>query len=176
MSRIDDHIKELQLQKKKIKYLNYLVDQVEKSTIKKGFEEFKDTLGKEFLELINVKITSIENGEEVHSSFNSDNLTAKEIDFVRTLIKRTQQKKQISKQEQKESKKPLLSEVPKLQNEDTMDPLSFSLKYKYLYGKLVQLDSGAHGKVVGAVVPNIIVKLDDGRTANIKPNKLKIVS
>ncbi len=169
MSNIDDQIKFLQRQKKKIQFLKFIKNKAEShSDVDKDIrKEVSEMVGS----FIDIKIKEIESGQEV-GILSSNTFSDQDVQILRQLIDKVSKKsstpiskptpvKPVETPPKQKLSKPLKKKV------DQETVLQFRDSYLYLSDKHVTVEnpnSGEQfeGKVVGLQYPHVILRTDSG--------------
>ena len=173
MSKIDDQIKELQLKKKKIEFLNHILKSA-KDYKHKDFDDIKESVIEDLEKFVTNAIVGIENG----SGVNWDGLMDQnDLAILKTMVNKVKNrpaptpKNQPYNNSSPEKKKPVA---------DPNDKLSFALNNRHLANKRVTVANDQNmqvqGEVVGLDAPNVVVRTDAGPTINVPIDKVSPIN
>lgn len=172
MSKIDDLIKQLQLKKKKIDYINYIDDLLSKDKHCIDFAPVKE----EVLALIKpvlVKLSKeIEDGVTSEES-KKDNLSTEDLQLLKTLAEKAKARISGPVTNTVHSKPQVPVKREALTNKDK---LAFAMENRGLADKLVLVDNGDNttleGRVVGLDAPNVIIRTDNGSVIQVPVDRV----
>lgn len=176
MSKIDDQIKELQVKKRKVEFLNSLKGFISNSTTSKEFSDVKKEIEILVNEFVENQIKIIEDGEAPKSENPANQLADNEVVVLKDMVTRF-----LSKTNQVTKEKEI--EVPKVQVEKQripmpqQDKISFALANRHLDHKRVKVitqNGNVSGIVCGLDAPNVVVKTDNGYTIEVTLDKIII--
>lgn len=172
MSKIDDQIRELQLRKTKIEFLEHILKSAQDYD-HVGFKEVKEEVVSRLEKFVNDSIEEIESGVS-GSNGSSGELTQEDIQVVKMLAQKAKNKINNT-----------TTRTPPAQPKqkpvaDPNDKLNFALNNRHLADKRVSVANNenmqVHGKVVGLDAPNVIVKTDTGPTIEVPITNISLLS
>ncbi len=186
MSKIDKLIQELQLKKKKIDYIDYIVELLKGDTTCIDFKEVQsEVLSKVEPLLLSLK-SSIENDlpQEIVEQRKSE-FEPKELQILKTLASKAMDRVQNSSTPLIEANSPFIKEIPPAQPRPPKKPLmsnhdkiNFAMSNRHLADKKVKFNSDEGipitGKVVGLDAPNVVVKTDSGPTVEVPLERIQL--
>jgi hypothetical protein len=176
MQSIDSQIKTLLLKKKKIDYINYLLDLIKNDTKCIDFTEVKQEVMSQIEPFFAEVIASIETGTDIAKSV-SNSFSNKEVEVLQNLVQRTLAKQSNPAPQTETTQKPIqpTRNLPELSQ---ADKLSFALANRHFANKRVQIINDQNvqinGVCVGLDAPNVLVRTDSGPTIQVPLEKIVI--
>lgn len=172
MSKIDTQIKELLAKKKKVDYINYVLDLVKNDTKCIDFSEVKTEIVAQIEPHLLKLIEQIESDVLTESKDTKQLISEEDLEILKLLANKVKSKDSI---EPKKVNNP----PPKQNNQQhasTQDKMNFALNNRHLAGKRVQVindqNIDLHGKVVGLDAPFVLVETDTGPVINVPLEKV----
>lgn len=174
MSSIDAQIKALQLKKKKIDYIAYIVDLLKNDTKCIDFKDVKKEVVSQIEPFLKDLVSAIETDSEVKKAEGSSipGLTPEQAKALVQVADRVLNKPEVAAVDALKQAAPKPQEVEMSPG----DKISFAMDNRHLSNQRVQVinDTNAqiYGTVVGLDAPNIIVKTETGPTIKVPLNKV----
>jgi uncharacterized membrane protein len=164
MSKIETLIKELEFKKKKIEFINTILESV------KEYEDVEDEVKADILvimeEFVAKVVDSIENDAGVESDKKSE-FSKEEVDALRAVAQRLK-----NKPVQETASQPPAPKKPQRTPVDNNDKLAFAMENRRLADKKVKVintenDVSFIGTVVGLDAPFVVVQPKDGPAVKV---------
>lgn len=175
MSKIDEQIQQLFLKKKKIDFLNHILDSAKKYD-HKDYKEVKDDVISILDGFIQSSIESIESDKEIAKSSIESQVSEEDYQILKTMIDKVKSKKSKPKDSPYEKSKEVKDNK---QYTQPQDKLSFAMDNRHLANKEVSVANDQNmiikGKVVGLDAPHVVVKTEAGPTINVPLDKISLL-
>jgi hypothetical protein len=173
MSKIEDKIKELLLQQKKVEFLKYI-----KSTIvvPETYTEIAEEIQSLVFAFVDAQIDMIEEAKTESEKTFAHKKVQEQLEFTQNEIQVL--KEMVQKLVNKSNGKAPVNVYENQTEEEPSDPLRFAQKHRHLDSKRVRFntkDGQVTGVVVGLTTPNILIKTDTGYTVPVAPSALQII-
>jgi hypothetical protein len=172
MSKIDTQIKELLTKKKKVDYINYLIDLVKNDTKCIDYEEVKTEIVSQIEPHLLKLVEQIESDGSLDTKDNKQSISQEDLQILKLLADKVKSKDSI------EPKKVSNTPQQKVSNQhaSTQDKMNFALNNRHLAGKRVQVMNDQnlelYGKVVGLDAPFVLIETDTGPVINVPLEKV----
>lgn len=184
MSKIDTLIKELQEKKKKIDYLDYIIDLVSNDQKCIDFIEVQEEVISKLTPLLSDLKKQIEDGI-LDPSESSNQLSSDELNTLKVLANKVKSKMSQPETSNKSKNSPYSSESEDDVRPDSgkssimsnQDKLNFAINNRHLANKKVNVRDGTkniEGVVVGLDAPDVIVRTEAGPCIKVPVNRIEL--
>lgn len=176
MSKIDTQIKALQLKKKKIDYLTYVLDLIKNDTKCLDFKDVQQDVVSQIEPFILKLSESIENDTELAQISKSEIFSKEESDVLKLIASKALNKSVVPPQNPIPPNRQKPTPESQMSNSDKMN---FALNNRHLGNKKVQVINEHNVTVLGTVVgldaPFVVVKTDTGPTIEVPLEKVVLL-